>query len=114
MFLDLALLKSFLLVTSPALLDELDEKLRMKFEVSAKDGFLIRAKLERNALVVSPENILRVIRDDADDDRVLECAVTGSAEYIVSGDRHLLRLGTYQRISILTVREFMDSMEGGS
>ena len=37
-FLDLALLRSILLVTSPELLDELDEKLRLKFEVSSKDA----------------------------------------------------------------------------
>ncbi len=38
-FLDLALLRSILLVTSPELLDELDEKLRLKFEVSSKDAY---------------------------------------------------------------------------
>jgi putative PIN family toxin of toxin-antitoxin system len=37
-FLDLVLLQSVLLVTSPALLDELDEKLRLKFEVPSKDA----------------------------------------------------------------------------
>jgi len=42
--LDLALLQSFLLIISPALLDELDEKLRLKFDVSAEDAAIIREK----------------------------------------------------------------------
>jgi putative PIN family toxin of toxin-antitoxin system len=113
-FLDLAFLRSFVLVTSPTLLDELDEKLRRKFEVSPEDAGLIRARLENCALVVTPGIVLEVIKDDPDDDRVLECAVAGEAEYIVSGDKHLLRLGSYQGISIVTARDFMDAIEAGA
>jgi len=113
-FLDLALLPSFTLVTSPALLDELDDKLRVKFGVSDSDAELIRARLEATALVVEAEVVLAVVKDDPDDDRVLECAVAGKADYIVSGDRHLLKLGAYQGIPILSVRQFMDSIEAGS
>ena len=68
---DLALLRSILLVTSPQLLDELDEKLRLKFEVSSKDADAIRSRLEDCALVVIPNVALEVIRDDPDDNRVL-------------------------------------------
>jgi putative PIN family toxin of toxin-antitoxin system len=112
-FLDLAFLRSFQLVTSPILLDELDEKLRLKFGLSAKDAEQVRAKLESTAMVVEPKIALTVIMEDPDDDRVLECAVTGEAEYIVSGDRHLRKLGSYQGISIVTAREFMDAIEAG-
>lgn len=112
-FLDLALVKSFQLVTSPALLDELDEKLRGKFEVSPEDAARIRLRLETSALVVQPAFSLAVVKDDPDDDRVLECAVAGNADYVVSGDRHLLKLGAYDRIPILTARQFMDAIEAG-
>ena len=109
--LDLALLQSFSLVISPALLDELDEKLRLKFEVSGEDTSIIRAKLENNAEIVRPDIILDVIKDDPDDNRVLECAVKGTADYIVTGDRHLLKLGSFGAISIVTVRQFLDAAE---
>ena len=109
--LDLALLQSFLLVISPALLDELDEKLRLKFEVAAEDVAIIRAKLESIAEIVSPDIVLHVMEDDPDDDRVLECALKGSADYIVTGDRHLLKLGGYEAIPIVTVRQFLDAAE---
>jgi putative PIN family toxin of toxin-antitoxin system len=112
-FLDLALLQSFLLVTSPALLDELDEKLRLKFGLSPNDADLVRAQLHSSAVVVKPTVILEVIEDDPDDNRVLECALAGGANYIVSGDRHLLQLGSYEGIPILTVRHFMDAVETG-
>jgi predicted nucleic acid-binding protein len=43
-------------------------------------------------------------------ERVLECAVAGRADTIVSGDRHLLKLGSYDGTQILTVRQFMDQI----
>jgi len=109
--LDLALLQSFLLVVSPALLDELDEKLREKFEVAAEDAAIILEKVESVAEIVRPDMFLRVITDDPDDNRVLECAVKGMADYIVTGDRHLLKLSSYDAISIVTVRQFLDEAE---
>lgn len=109
--LDLAFLRSFTVIISPALLDELDEKLRAKFGVSLEDAAFLRARLENVALVVEPREALSVITDDPDDNRVLECAVKGGADLIVSGDRHLLKLARYQGISIVTVRQFMESAE---
>ena len=108
-FLDLAFAGSFRLVTSRALLDELDEKLRIKFEVSVADAELIRSRLVEISELVSTSPCLSVIKDDPDDDRVLECAVAGRADTIISGDRHLKKLGAYDGIPILTVRQFMDT-----
>ncbi len=107
-FLTLALEGSFTLITSPTLLDELDEKLRMKFGATDSDANLIRVKLEAAAQVVSTTPTLKVVLEDPDDDRVLECAIAVRADCIVSGDRHLLRLGAYENIALLTVRQFMD------
>jgi putative PIN family toxin of toxin-antitoxin system len=109
--LDLAFLRSFTLLISPVLLDELDEKLREKFGVSPEDTVLVRARLENVAEVVEPGEALNVITDDPDDNRVLECAVKGRADLIVSGDRHLLKLAGYQGISIVTVRQFMEAAQ---
>jgi putative PIN family toxin of toxin-antitoxin system len=108
--LDLAFLRSFTLIISPALLDELHEKLQEKFGVSEQDVAIVRARLERLAQVVEPTEALTVIIDDPDDNRVLECAAKGNADIIVSGDRHLLKLASYDGISIVTVRQFMESV----
>lgn len=68
-FLDLAFMKPFQLVTSRVLLDELDEKLRGKFEVSPDDADIIRLRLGAVALIVEPDSSLKVMEDDPDDDR---------------------------------------------
>ena len=110
-FLDFAFSRAFTLVASRAILDELDEKLRGKFAVSSNDARLIRARLEATADLAKPDFVLQVIADDPDDNRILECAVSGNADLVVNGDRHLLRLGSYEGISILSVRQFFDTAE---
>lgn len=76
--------------------------------MAPKDADLIRARLQQTALMLEPEIVLSVVRDDPDDDRVLECAIAGKVDYVVSGDRHLLKLKSYKGIPILTVRQFME------
>ena len=110
-FLELALVGSFVLVASEALLDELDDKLRFKFGVSPEDAAAIRARLETVARVLKPGLVLDVVKADPDDNRVLECACAGKADYVVSGDRHLLELGSYEGVPILTVRQFLEEAE---
>ena len=54
------------------------------------------------ACVVTPVAIQAVIAADPDDDHVIAAAVAAKADLVVSGDRHLLALGTHQGIRILT------------
>ena len=56
------------------------------------------------AHLVEPKETLHVIGEDPDDDLVLECAVAGRVDTIVSGDRHLLTLASFRGISIMRVR----------
>ncbi len=62
------------------------------------------------AEIVEPAKIQPIIVDDPDDDVLIACALGGSAEVIVSGDRHLRELGEYQGITVQTVRQFLDSL----
>jgi len=112
-FLDLALLRYFTLLTSNVLLNELDEKLRGKFDLSSSDADFVRRRLEDSALIIEPHISISVVIDDPDDNRVLECAIAGYAGYVVSGDRHLLKLGSHDGIAILSVRQFMDAAVAG-
>jgi len=109
--LGLGLMQAFRLVISRALLDELEDKLRVKFGVLAQDAAAIRVKLQSAGDLIDPAIVLSVVTDDPDDNRVLECAVAGQADYIVSGDRHLLKLKEHVGIPILTTREFLDRLE---
>jgi predicted nucleic acid-binding protein len=49
---------------------------------------------------------IEVIHDDPPDNRILECAIAGQADLIVSGDRHLLKLKSYQGIPIVRPVDF--------
>jgi len=52
----------------------------------------------------------RVIEEDPDDNVVLATALEGRAEFIVSGDRHLLSLREFRGIRIVTVREMLETL----
>jgi putative PIN family toxin of toxin-antitoxin system len=108
-FVDLGLNGGFSFVTSSALLDELDEKLRNRFAVPEIELAAVLSQIKGKAVVVRPSFVLDAVPDDADDNRVLEAAVASSADFIVSGDKHLLRLGTYESVPILTVRKFLET-----
>jgi len=72
-------------------------------ELSEAIGIVAQA-----ARVVKPSVQLDVIKDDAPDNRILECAVSAGADYIVTGDSHLLKLGRYDAIRIVSVAHFLE------
>lgn len=61
------------------------------------------------AELVAPHRQLAVLDDEAGN-RILECAVAGHADVIVTGDRAMLKLKTYQEIRILSLRHFLDEI----
>jgi len=71
---------------------------------------LIEAVL-RVAKMVEVTKKIELIQEDPADNRFLECALDGKADYIVSGDGHLLGIWQYQSIQILSVRQFTKLME---
>lgn len=108
--LERARLHTIELFTSPPLLLELEDVLRrekfagrLKLVGSAPDRLLL--SYSTLARVVIPQGIPPVIDRDPDDDEVLACAVAARAEVVISGDRHLLDLGRFQTIRIITAAE---------
>jgi predicted nucleic acid-binding protein len=61
------------------------------------------------AEIVLAPTLPPVIHDDPSDDKFLEAAVAGNASYIISGDKHLLRLSEFQGIQILKPRDFVQT-----
>jgi len=70
---------------------------------------LIEAML-RIAKLVEVTKKTELVQEDPADNKFLECALDGKADYIVSGDGHLLGIGQYQSIQILSVRQFTKLM----
>jgi uncharacterized protein len=48
-----------------------------------------------------------VVLDDTDDNRIVECAAAARSDYLVTGDRHLLKLGSYRGTQIVNVADFL-------
>ena len=82
--------------------------LRDKFQWSGYMLHDMREKLRGLGNLVSPTEALGVIKEDPDDNRILECAMTAKSDYIVTEDKDLLRLVTYGNVRILTIRDFID------
>lgn len=66
--------------------------------------------LQSMAVFVKPTETVTVVQDDPDDDKVLECALAASADFIVSGDKHLLTLKTFRGMPILTTKAAIDKL----
>lgn len=66
-----------------------------------------RAILSFSVLVV-PEESVNVVREDEPDNRILECALAATADIVVTGDQHLLKLKRFRGILIVSPREFLD------
>ena len=102
---------SIQIVTSPVLLDELEDLLVEKFRFSAEAARATRTEIEAMADVVEPGDLPDVCRDP-DDNEVLGAAATGSAEVIVTGDRDLLELGSFEDIRILRPAQYARLLRG--
>lgn len=65
------------------------------------------AKIALISTLIEPNVVIDVIKEDPEDNKVLECAVSAKAKYIISGDNHLLSLMSYKGIIILTAIGFL-------
>lgn len=95
---------------SPAILREIAHVLRDVLQSSEADIVAHLKLAARVAEIVSPTISLRVIADDPADDRILECAVGGKADLIVSGDRHLRKLKSFRNIGIIQPSDFLRTL----
>lgn len=108
--LDATLDGRLVLVTSPPLLAELRRVLGYpKLAKVITGGAQLADLVEESGVVVLPSRVFAVI-DDESDNRVLEAAVEGAADYIVSGDDHLLGLGSFQGIPVMPPAEYVASV----
>ena len=96
----------FQLVSSPKLVEELVETLR-SFKISMPEELIEEWKnlIIENSIMVDPLVAIKTVNDDPEDDKLVETAVYGEADFIVSQDKHLLELKEYNRIKILKPEE---------
>lgn len=109
--------KKVQLFISTKLLQELEgvlkrEKFTRKLEGKESTVEQAVAKIALIAILIEPAKKINIIKDDPDDNLVLECAVTARADLIISGDKHLLKLQRYSGIDIMSARDFLSREEG--
>ena len=95
------------LAISEAIIAETFRVLRDKFHRTPEWLVESERQVRVIARLIEPTESLRVIEADPTDDRILECAVAAGADVIVSGDTHLLRLGSFRGIPVQRVGEFL-------
>jgi len=100
----LVLKKEIIGVISPSLLSELLSVLAIKFNFSQSKLILLERKLKAKLMLVYPQKEINACRDAADS-RVLEAAVEGQCQAIITGDQGLLVLKKYRQIKIVTPKQ---------
>lgn len=112
---ELLRLGHFVSVTSRALLDELARTLQTsKLVPHFPDPLSIVLMIERISILVEPSISLEVIKEDPADNRLLEAAQAGHADYLVTGDKHVLRLRNFGSTEIATAKAFLERVSMSS
>ncbi len=87
--------------------DEIIDKVKNK-------GLIVREVVERvisKSKIVEPKFKLKIVEEDPDDDKILEAAVEGGVDFIITYDKHLLKLKEFRRIKIVKPEEFLKVLE---
>jgi putative PIN family toxin of toxin-antitoxin system len=104
--------QSFELVLSPPILEEIRRvlkypRLRKHLASDSEEIEEYLLSLGLIATLVEGKRQLQAIEEDPEDDKYLACALEASADYIVSGDEHLLAIEEYEGIRIVSPQEFV-------
>ena len=107
--LQMALSGNIQLAISESLVKELQGVLkRPQVELSAQLVQTIVSEYASIANWIEPSEHFNVVVDDPSDNYFIDCAVAAKAGYLITGDRHLLKLGTFKMVKIVNVDAFID------
>ncbi len=98
------------LIVSPSILTEFHGVLVAKFAFTEAEAAEAVAFVRSTATHIEIPGVLKAVADDPEDDKFIETAQLAGAPYLVSGDKHLLRLATYGSVQIIRARAFLDML----
>lgn len=108
--LDLIDQKRIKLIVSEEILNEYKRVLLYKkFQLTKEEVETILSRVIQISEFVIPIKKLSIVRDSSDN-KFVECAVEGDTMFIISGDKHLLELKTFDGIKILNAKEFLSKL----
>ena len=109
--LELALRGRFELCLSRFILEEVAGVLTRKFDWDGEHAAQVLQAIENSATVIDPPRLPEMIEGGHADNRILECAVSANANYLITGDRrHLLPIGDYQGTRIVNAPRFLSTL----
>jgi len=103
--------QEIIIFTSDELLNELRTVLKRDFSLDEQEIEDIIGTLMIFMHLTNPSERINAIKEDEKDNKVLECAASCKASYIISGDGHLLGLKEYTGIKILSAKQFLDILD---
>lgn len=108
--LNLVLDKKLRAISSPILLAEFEDVVTKQFPHLDSNLDNIKSQLKKHIKFVKPRLSIHILHDEPDN-RVLEAAIEGSCEYIITGDNDLLNLKLFKNIHIVTPEDFLSDMQ---
>src|SRR3989344_4758396 len=94
-----------IIFSTKEILDEFAEVLERDFLYNQEEIKNVLEKALQFLTIVTPSQRVDVVKEDADDNKIIECALEGKADYIISYDKHLLNLKEYKGIKIVRPEE---------
>lgn len=97
--------KNVIIYSSPEILSEYRKVLKRDFDFSDEEIAEIMEKVLVFATVVSPTMKIDIVKEDPDDNKIIECALESDSKHILTYDKHLLKLKEYQKILMIKPEE---------
>jgi len=104
------ILGNYKIVISSEILNEVVDKLRYKFKFPEENILNLVDILLTHSEMIQTKSKLDIVRDK-EDNKIVECAFDGNADYIVTGDSDLLVLEKFENIKIIKANEFLRILE---
>jgi putative PIN family toxin of toxin-antitoxin system len=107
----MAVKKEIEIFTSAAILKELAKALKRDFKIPEPE-LNERMSLFLGILtIIEPKIMIQAVKEDPEDNKILEAAIQANAGFVVSGDKHLLKLKEFKGIQIFTAKKFLEKMK---
>jgi len=98
------------IASSKEIIDEYQKVLKRDFDYTDEETANILKKVFEFITLVAPTEQINIIKEDSTDNRIIECAITAKSQYIITYDKHLLKIKEYKNIKILKPEELNQIM----
>ena len=93
--------------TTKDILDEFSEVLQRDFKYNKEETTNILEEILVFVNIIEAQEKIKIVKDDPDDDKIIECALASNSDYLITYDRHLLKIKEYKSIKIITPEEML-------